>query len=116
MTGMVKKDIAHRLHQEAGISEKDAAALLDWFFELLKTTLQQGESILISNFGTFTVRSKAPRKGRNPQTGEDIMISPRRVVTFRASPQLKIAVNAVPAERQDAEGPPVTLHTKRPIL
>ena len=113
---MRKVEIAHRIHQEAGISEKDAATLLDWILELLKTNLQQGESLAISNFGTFTVRSKAPRKGRNPQTGEDIMISPRRVVTFRASPQLRIAVNAVPAERQDAEGPAVTLHTKRQIL
>jgi integration host factor subunit alpha len=96
---MVKKDIAHRLHQEAGISEKDAAALLDWFFELLKTTLQQGESILISNFGTFTVRSKNPRPGRNPRTGEGIMIAARRVVMFSASPRFKGEVNAAHTEQ-----------------
>ena len=103
---MQKQDIAHRIHQEAGISEKDAATLLDWFFELLKTTLQQGESLSISSFGTFTVRSKKPRPGRNPKTGEHIMIAARRVVTFRASTQLKIAVNAVPAERRDVKGLP----------
>ena len=103
---MQKKDIALRIHQEAEILEKDAATLLDWILDLFKTTLQQGESISISNFGNFTVRSKAARKGRNPQTGEAITISPRRVVTFRASPQLKIAVNAVSAERRDIERPP----------
>ena len=103
---MQKKDIALRIHQEAEILEKDAATLLDWILDLFKTTLLQGESISISNFGTFTVRSKVARKGRNPQTGEELMISPRRVVTFRASPQLKIAVNAVPAERLDVKGLP----------
>ena len=100
---MQKQAIAHRIHQEAGISEKDAATLLDWFFELLKTTLQQGESIMIFNFGTFTVRRKNPRPGRNPKTGEPIMIAARRVVTFRASSRVKDEVNGVPA---DAEAPP----------
>jgi nucleoid DNA-binding protein len=57
---MQKMEIAHRIHQGAGISEKEAAALLDWFLTLLKTTLQQGESISISNFGKFSVRSKTP--------------------------------------------------------
>jgi len=95
---MQKKDIAQRIHQEAGISEKEAAILLDWFFELLKTTLQQGESISISNFGTFTVRGKASRKGRNPQTGEQIMIAARRVVIFHASARLKAEVDFVPIE------------------
>ena len=76
---MQKMEIAHRIHQEAGISEKEAAALLDWFLTLLKTTLQQGESISISNFGKFSVRSKNSRPGRNPQTGEQIMIAARRV-------------------------------------
>jgi integration host factor subunit alpha len=100
---MQKQDIAHRIHQEAGISETDAATVLDWFFELLKTTLQQGESISISKFGTFTVRRKNPRPGRNPKTGEPIMIAARRVVIFHASPRLKAEVNAVPTEQ---EAPP----------
>ena len=103
---MQKKDIALRIHQEAEIAEKDAATLLDWILDLFKTILLQGESISISNFGTFTVRSKVARKGRNPQTGEELMISPRRVVTFRASPQFKAGVNAVHAEPPEAEGLP----------
>ena len=92
------------MHQEAGISEQEAASQLAWILELFKSTLQKGEPLSISKFGVFAVRTKAPRKGRNPRTGEEFIISPRRVVTFRASPQLKIAVNAVQAEPPETEG------------
>jgi integration host factor subunit alpha len=101
---MRKKDIAQRIHQEAGISEKEAASLLNRVLELCKSTLQKGEPVRIVNFGVFTVRNKAPRRGRNPRTGEDVMISPRRIVTFRASVHLKTEVNVVQAEQQEAEG------------
>jgi integration host factor subunit alpha len=101
---MQKKDIAHRIHQAAGISEQEAARLLDWILDLFKATLQQGEPILIQNFGTFKVRAKAPRIGRNPRTGEGITIAARRVVTFRPSPQFKTEINAVRAEPQEADG------------
>src|ERR1041385_6980018 len=99
---MKKQNIAHRIHQAVGISEKDAATLLDWFFELLKTTLQQGESISISNFGSFTVRRRNPRLGRNPQTGKPIMIASRRVVVFHASldSKLKSMVSKQSRKRQ----------------
>jgi integration host factor subunit alpha len=97
---MRKSDIAQRVHQEAGISEPEATTLLEWILELLKTTLQKGEPVSIFNFGVFTVRNKAPRRGRNPRTGEEVMISPRRVVTFRASPHLKTEVNAVQVEQR----------------
>lgn len=101
---MQKKGIAHRIHQEAGISEEEAAKLLDLIFELFKSTLQQGEPIGIHAFGKWTVRSKLPREGRNPRTGEAMMISARKVVTFRASDQLKAEVNAVRTEQQEPEG------------
>src|SRR6185295_12329138 len=100
---MRKIDIAHRMHQEAGISEQEAASLLDGILELFKSTLQKGEPLAIPKFGTFTVRSKASRRGRNPRTGEELMISSRRVVIFHASAQLKADVSAVQAEMQDAE-------------
>jgi len=99
---MQKIDIAKRIHREAGISEEEAATLLDWILELLKTTIQKGEPVSIVNFGVFTVRNKAPRRGRNPGTGEAVMISPRRVVTFRASAHFKTQVNSVQAEQQEA--------------
>lgn len=91
---MRKTEIAQRIHQAAGISEKEAATLLDWILELVKSTLQKGEPISIFNFGVFTVRNKAARRGRNPHIGEDVTIAPRRVVTFRASPQLKAEVDS----------------------
>ncbi|HEY6262720.1 MAG TPA: integration host factor subunit alpha [Nitrospiraceae bacterium] len=92
---MQKAEIAERIHQEAGISEKRAATLLDWILELLKVTLKHGETIAIFNFGKFTVRTKASRPGRNPRTGERITIAARRVVTFHASPRLKAELNTV---------------------
>ena len=99
---MRKADIAKRISQQAGILEYEAAKVLDQILELLKTTLQAGEPIAIQGFGKFTVRSKRPRQGRNPRTGEAVMISARRVVTFQPSLLLKTEVNSVPAERQDA--------------
>ena len=91
---MTKADIATRIHQEAGIPLGEAAKLLDWIFEFLKTALQAGESINISGFGKFTVRSKHARPGRNPRTGEAIEISSRRVVRFHASLLFKRAINS----------------------
>ena len=101
---MRKTDIAQRIHQEAGILEKEAASLLNWVVELFKSTLQKGEPVSIVNFGVFTVRNKASRRGRNPRTGEEVMISPRRVVTFRASSHLRTEVNSVQEEQQEVEG------------
>jgi integration host factor subunit alpha len=101
---MRKFEIAHRVHQEAGIPEPQAAVLLDWVLKLFKSTLQKGESVSIAKFGVFTVRTKVSRIGRNPRTGEEIMISPRRVVTFRASAQLKAEVSAAQLEQPDTEG------------
>ena len=92
---MRKADIARRINQQAGVSENEVAMLLEGILELFKATLQKGEPIVISSFGKFEVRKKAPRPGRNPQTGEGFMISARRVVTFRASSHLKMEVNAV---------------------
>lgn len=99
---MRKLDIARRIHQEAGISEPEAAMLLERILELFKTTLQTGEPITIQGFGKFTVRQKRPRTGRNPRTGEAVMIPARRVVSFQASPQFKTEMNAAPAEQQEA--------------
>jgi len=99
---MQKADSARRIHQQAGISETQAATLLDWILELLKTTLKKGEPIAIQNFGKFAVRSKRARQGRNPRTGEAIRITARRVVTFHPSLVFKTEMNSLPAERQEA--------------
>ncbi len=83
-----------------GFSKKEAADLVDLIFELMKETLGRGETIKISGFGNFVLRDKRERQGRNPQTGEPITISSRRVLTFKPSQLLKQALNA------DQGGPP----------
>ena len=100
---MHKVNIATRIHQEAGIPPADAAKVLDWILELFKTTLQAGEPIAIAGFGKFTVRNKRARQGRNPRTGDAVMISARRVVTFHASPLLRTQMNSLPAEEREGE-------------
>ena len=90
---MEKKDIASHIHQQVGIPAEEAARLLESILGLLKATLQAGESITIAGFGKFTVRNKQARPGRNPNTGETITISARRVVTFRPSHLFKAHVN-----------------------
>ena len=95
---MRKTKIAQRIHQAAGISKKEAATLLDWILELVKSTLQKGEPFSIVNFGVFTVRKKVSRMGRNPRTGQTLIISSRKVVIFRASSRLKAEVGFVPIE------------------
>ena len=99
---MRKQNIARRIHQEAGISEQAAAALLEWILDLLKITLQKGEPISIHEFGKFTVRGKVARKGRNPRTGEAMIISARRVVTFRPSILFTAAMKAVQQQTGNA--------------
>lgn len=93
---MQKRDISSQIQRQTGISETEAATLLDWILRLLKTTLQAGQSITISGFGKFMVLSKRARQGRNPRTGEAVMISARRVVTFHPSLRLKTEVDSVP--------------------
>lgn len=91
---MTKADIVEALYEKIGFSKKEAADLVEMVFETLKDTLAAGEKIKISGFGNFVVREKRSRVGRNPQTGETIEISARRVLTFRPSQVLRAEVNA----------------------
>jgi integration host factor subunit alpha len=91
---MKKADIAKSIQEQAGISKTQAADLLEWVLALLTSTLQQGEPIVITGFGKFTVRKKEPRTGRNPRTGEAIIIPGRKVVTFRPGALWKAELNA----------------------
>lgn len=91
---MTKADIIDRVcEQVGGFSKKEAADLVETVFDVMKATLESGEKIKISGFGNFVVRDKKPRPGRNPQTGTEIMIEARRVLTFKPSPVLKSALN-----------------------
>ena len=99
---MTQAEIAGRIHQQTGLSEHKAGEVLDRILDILKSTLQQGEEIVITNFGKFAVRSKRARQGRNLRTGEETIIPARRVVTFHASPLLKADVNVA---GQDSTAP-----------
>jgi len=91
---MTKADIIERVCEEVGgFSKKEAADVVEAVFELMKNTLAEGEKIKISGFGNFVVRTKQPRPGRNPQTGQEIVIEARRVLTFKPSNVLKTALN-----------------------
>jgi integration host factor subunit alpha len=86
---MTKADIVEIIFEKVGLSKKEAQDIIDLIFDTVKQAFHEGESVKIAGFGTFTVRKKAERRGRNPQTGQELMITPRRVLTFKASNQLK---------------------------
>jgi integration host factor subunit alpha len=91
---MTKADIVDRVcDQVGGFSKKEAADLVDQVFDTMKSVLEGGEKIKIAGFGNFVVREKKPRPGRNPQTGQEIMIEARRVLTFKPSNVLKSVLN-----------------------
>ena len=90
---MTKGDIVERIYEKVGFSKKEASDIVESVFQVIKSRLEQGEKVKISGFGNFVVNIKRPRKGRNPQTGEEITISGRRVLTFKASQVLKKSMN-----------------------
>jgi integration host factor subunit alpha len=100
---MRKADITSELFDKIGVSKKEGAEILEIILSTIKEVLKQGEVVKIAGFGNFVVRQKKERKGRNPKTGEEIGITPRKVVTFRPSQVFKKYVNdptkiAPPAE------------------
>jgi integration host factor subunit alpha len=97
---VTKADLAETLFNELGLNKREAKEFVELFFERIRQALEAGEPVKMSGFGNFGVREKRSRPGRNPKTGEEIPISARRVVTFKASQKLKerIAAN-VPALR-----------------
>jgi integration host factor subunit alpha len=89
---MTKADIADYLHEQTGLPLNEAAYCVEAILEAMKDTLAQGEDVKVPGFGTFHVRKKRTRVGRNPKTGEETEIPPHTVVTFTASEQLKVKV------------------------
>ena len=90
---MTKADIIEGVYEKVGFSKKESAEIVELVFDMVKETLERGDKIKISGFGNFQVRQKNARVGRNPQTGKEIEISARRVLTFRPSQVLKSALN-----------------------
>ena len=90
---MTKADIIESVYTKIGFSKKESAEIVELVLDTMKETLEKGEKVKISGFGNFVVRSKRPRVGRNPQTGQEIEISARSVLTFRPSQVLKNELN-----------------------
>lgn len=86
---MNKKELIKSVAEATGLSKKDVTATVDSVFDTITSALSQGQDVKISGFGTFKIKERAARKGRNPQSGEEIMIEARKVPTFKPAKQLK---------------------------
>ena len=91
---LTKAEIVKNLHAHTGFSKERCTELVESVFELMKGELENGNDMLISGFGKWSVKGKNPRKGRNPQTGDELMLDSRSVVTFKCSRKLKESVNS----------------------
>ena len=89
---VTKADLGNTLFDEVGLNKREAKDFVELFFEKIRQALESGSSVKLSGFGSFTLRDKTSRPGRNPKTGEEVAISARRVVTFRSSQKLKESV------------------------
>jgi integration host factor subunit alpha len=90
---LTKADIINSVQMEEGLTKQQSTEIIEGLIEIIKSTLESGEDVLISGFGKFCVREKKERKGRNPATGDDLMLSPRKVVTFKCSGKLRDRIN-----------------------
>ncbi|APX64776.1 MULTISPECIES: integration host factor subunit alpha [Sphingomonas] len=86
---LTRADLAESLHQEVGLSRSDSADVVEQILVEMCEALSRGENVKISGFGTFVLRDKGERIGRNPKTGVEVPIAPRRVLTFRASQMMR---------------------------
>lgn len=89
---LTKAGIAEMLFEDLGLNKREAKDIVECFFEEIRLSLENNESVKLSGFGNFELRDKTPRPGRNPKTGEEIPISARRVVTFRPGQKLRARV------------------------
>ena len=86
---VTKMELANILFDELGLNKREAKEFVELFFEEIRSALENGDNVKFSGFGSFSVRDKPQRPGRNPKTGEEIPVSARRVVTFKASQKIK---------------------------
>ena len=90
---MTKADMVELVYEQIGVSKREAARIVETIFDIIKETLERGDNVKISGFGSFNLQHKKPRRGRNPQTGEEITISARRVLSFKSSNVLREQLN-----------------------
>jgi len=98
-----RADLTEAVYRSLGISRNESSVFVERILDVVAQALEHGETVKISSFGTFSVRSKKMRMGRNPKTGEEVPITPRRVITFRASHVLKEQINAALRRKSAAE-------------
>ena len=89
---LTKAHLSELLFEKIGLNKRESKDMVDAFFDLIAQSLMEGKDVKISGFGNFQIRTKAPRPGRNPRTGELIPIKSRRVATFHASHKLKAVI------------------------
>lgn len=92
---LTRADLSEAVHRQMGLSRTESAELVKTVLDAMTDTLVKGETVKLSSFGTFMVRKKGGRIGRNPKTGQEVPITPRRVLTFRASQVMKNIVNGM---------------------
>ena len=92
---LTKIQIVESIHDQIGIPKKKSTEIVETLLEIIKRTLASGEDVLISNFGRFCVKETSERKGRNPATGDDMMLEPRKIVTFKCSGNLRDRINHI---------------------
>ncbi len=93
MKTLTKTEIQEKIINQLGFSRKQSAQYIEDLIEIMKSAMENGEDVLISGFGKFCVADKNERKGRNPATGEELVLSKRRVVTFKCSTKMRDKVN-----------------------
>ena len=91
---MTKAEIVERVTEKTGFTKKESMEMVELLFDVMKSTLETGEKLKITGFGNFEVKQKADRRGRNPQTGEEITIEARKILTFKPSNMLKDSINS----------------------
>jgi integration host factor subunit alpha len=100
---VTKAELAEYLFNVMGINKREAKDVIDLLFEEICLALEQGDNVKLSGFGIFLLRDKRQRPGRNPKTGKEVLIKPRRVVTFRAGEKLKAKVESYAGSGQERE-------------
>ncbi|MEA1945698.1 MAG: integration host factor subunit alpha [Thermodesulfobacteriota bacterium] len=90
---LTKVQLVESIHNKIGLTKNKSSEIVETCLEIIKSELESGEDVLISGFGKFCVKEKNERKGRNPATGDAMMLAPRRVVTFKCSGKLKDMIN-----------------------
>ena len=90
---LTKAEIAEQVHNHLGRNKKESARMVEALFEIIKESLEEGKDVMISGFGKFSIRERGERTGRNPLTGDPIMLPTKKVVTFKCSGKLREKIN-----------------------